>query len=482
MFRKRNNENSNTVPMLTYWTRQYVLVLLCSLLILAVVSGVWLRVNAYEQLYNLLELRAEQLAEAYGQAAEKNTAAGRAELFEQKRSRFADRPDVVYAADCHGNIEIIKKERLSPGDSPFLYEISPSHQSIMGEGKKIHEQVRVGAQTWLRVGVPVYQNGSITKALYVSIPARGVLLQVQRLYGSLALLTCVITLAGWFVLYFLSRRLTRPLLAVAAAARSIAEGRYDPALPQQVKERELQQLVGSFRNMAAQLKQMEQLRTDLLAGVSHELRTPITSIRGMIQAVQNKVVTGREAEEFLQISLSEAKRLQQMVEELLDFSSFEAGATPIRKEDVDLSCLTGEVIRQLSISPEFSHVQFEQDLPPGPVWVKGDAGRLRQILINLFNNSQRASATSIKIILRSGEGRAVLDIVDNGKGIAPKDQPYVFERFYRGTAGKSKKHGLGLGLTISRLLARAHGGELILLGTSAEGTTFRLHLPQLAKT
>lgn len=461
--------------MLTYWTRQYVLVLLCSLLLLAVVSGIWIRVNAYEQIYNLLEMRGEQLAEVYGQMTEESDFSRRLEVAEENRPRFPGHSEVVHIANVTGNLQIIKKEKNPAADLPVLDELSPLHQDVLA-GKKIREEVQVNSLTWLRVGVPVYQNGTITKALYISMPAKSVLLQIRRLYGSLALLTGIIVLAGWLVLYFLSRRLTRPLREVAAAAQSIAEGKYDPVLPQQVKERELQQLVGSFQNMTIQLKQLEQLRTDLLAGVSHELCTPITSVRGMIQAVQNKVVTGKDAEEFLKISLNESIRLQQMVEDLLDFSSFEAGAAPIQEEHVNLSHLVDEVIRQLCILPEFSQVQFEQNLPEEPVWIKGDAGRLRQILLNMFSNSQKASASMIKITLLAVENRYTLDIEDNGKGIAAADQPYIFERFYRGSAWQVKGHGLGLGLTISRLSARAHGGDLILLDSSPGGTKFRIHL------
>lgn len=466
--------------MLTYWTHRYVLVLLISLLLLAVVSGIWIRINAYEHTYSLLEMRAEQLAEMYVKNTGEIVFPERLQQEEANRSKFASYfSEVVQIADRSGKIQTFKKEKSPINEFSALYELSSLHQDVLS-GKTIHEKFIVDSQTWLRVGVPVYRDGAVDNALYVSLPAKNVLLQIRRLYGSLALLTGTILIAGWLVLYFISRRLTRPLLEVAAAAQSIADGKYEPVLPRQVKERELQQLIVSFRDMANQLKRLEQLRTDLLAGVSHELRTPITSIRGMIQAVQGKIVTGREAEEFLQISLNESKRLQQMVEELLDFSSFEAGATPIQKENVDLSSMVEEVVRQLRISPEFLPIQFEFSIPREPVWVKGDAGRIRQIIINLFNNSQRASATAIKINLITEGNQVILDVWDNGRGIALKDQPYIFERFYRGFPQKSKKKGLGLGLTISRLLARAHGGELILLGTCAEGTTFRLSLPQSA--
>lgn len=454
-----------------------MLVLLIILFFLAVVSGVWLRINAYEQRYQLLELRAEQLAGIYGQIPESNIPA---ERFHQDDA-FRSGQFLVQIADHTGRIQTLKKDsRDLATDYTALNELSGLHGMVL-EGKIIREKVEVSSQTWLRVGVPIYREETVAGALYVSMPAKGVHTQVRHLYISLALLFGIVALAGWLVLYFLSRRLTRPLREVAAAAKSIAGGEYDLVLPEQVKERELQQLIGSFSDMAAQLKQLEQLRTDLLAGVSHELRTPITSIRGMIQAIRDKVVTGEEAEEFLKISLNESKRLQGMVEDLLDFSSLEAGAAPLNKETVDLSYLVDEVIQQLCIIPEYSHIQFVRDLPDVPVWVDGDAGRLRQILINLLNNSQKASATSIRLTLRVNRGLTTLDVQDNGRGIAGTEQPYVFERFYRGGVGQAKARGLGLGLTISRLLARAHGGDLTLLHSSTEGATLRLDLPVLQR-
>lgn len=477
MFEK--SDRQKTVPMLRYWTHRYVLVLLCSLLILAVVSALWLQASAYEHLYSLLELQADQLADAYTQSGNNFLFSERLRYTERIRPRFPDR--VVQLADKSGNVLTVKNPKGTDFDNSALYRLSPLNSGVL-KGKKIREKLEVDSQTWLRVGVPIIEGGVVTKALYVSMPARNVLLETQRLYLALALLTGIITLVGWMVLYYISRRLTRPLREISAAARTIAGGRYDPVLPVNVKEKELQQLVASFDNMARQLKQLEQLRTDLLAGVSHELRTPITSIRGMIQAVRDKVVSGDEAEEFLNITLNESKRLQLMVEELLDFSSFEAGAVPINKREINMNSLVEEVIRQIGKSPDYSEVLFESDTSGGEVRLLGDAGRLRQVLINIYSNSRKASATEIKTSLNSENGMAVIEVADNGKGVDPKDLPYIFERFYRGFPGKSSKHGLGLGLTISRLLVRAHGGDLVLLNTDTGGTTFRISIPQKEKS
>ena len=383
----------------------------------------------------------------------------------------------VQVVDSAGKIETIRNENTGNKDIQALNSLSKEHSKVLA-GQKIREQIKSGSHTWLRVGVPIYQNGTITRALYISNPAKGMLLELRYLHISMFLIIGVVVLAGWLVLYFLSRKLTRPLLQIAKAAQSISSGHYEPALPQGLKERELQQLVAAFGDMAFQLKQLEQLRTDLLAGVSHELRTPVTSIRGMIQAVHGKVVTGTEADEFLYISLNEAKRLQQMVEDLLDFSSFEAGAEPIEKEYFNLSLLLEEIICQVSILTDYENISFEREGWDKEAWITGDRDRLRQVFLNLFSNSQKASATMIKIILRESEDRFEIDVEDDGKGIELSDRDYIFERFYRGSGKMSKARGLGLGLTVSRMLTRAHGGDLFLLETSAGGTVFRFTLPR----
>lgn len=471
--KQKTIESLKSIRLLTFWTWRYVLVLLGSLAIVAVIIGIWLRTNAYDQSIQLLEARASQLAEMSDQLLSSNKPIDQLRYMKDIRTgRF-----VLQVMDGNGRLRLISKGKY---DRPAneLPRFASSYLSIL-KGETVEDEVQVGGQEWVRIGVPVTDKSVIDKGLFISLPATEAIPRIDRLYGLLALLILSIALAGWLVIYFLSRKLTSPLLQVAAAARTIAEGGYDPILPEQVKEREMQQLIVSFRNMANRLQQLEMMRTELLAGVSHELRTPITSIRGMIQAVKTKVVTDAEAEEFLQISFDETKRLQKMVEELLDFSSLEAGNTPLQWKPVNLNELVEEVIQQLSILPDFAEHVIERNLPAETVWALGDAGLLRQILLNLLNNSRQHSPPQATIRVRLAEEteQIVLDVQDEGNGIPTEEQPYIFERFYRGGSRHKKTRGLGLGLTISRLLARNHGGDLALLESTPNGTTFRLTLP-----
>jgi signal transduction histidine kinase len=461
------------VTLLRYWTWLYVIVLLGSLLLIAVIAGLWVRHNAYDRAFQLLEFRTNQVADLYQEVQNWQV---QPERLKGSKSLHLERY-VIQLHEISGQEQAFFKGK-NPSIPHFLHT-KPTPLSDVAKGQTIDEDLEQDGVRWFRVTAPLMQNGVVTAALSLSLPADEAMPAVNQDYGAVAVLIGGVALAGWLVIYFLSRKLTRPLRQIAEASRIIADGGYDLELPEQeaVREIELQQLIGSFREMAERLQRLEQLRTGLLAGVSHELRTPITSIRGMIQAVQSQVVTDAEADEFLQISLEESKRLQAMVDELLHFSSLEAGATPIAKDTVNVSALVDEVIQQLGVLPQFDKIDFQRDMPATPLQTSGDAGALKQILINLMNNSQNAQATILRIRLQEQDGHLLLDVEDNGTGIPPEDQLFIFERFYRGHKKQKKKGGLGLGLTLSRLLARSHGGDLVLVQSSSEGTTFRLSLP-----
>lgn len=462
--------------LLTFWTWRYLLVLVGSLGLLAILAGVWLRSNAYDQAYQMMEFHGNQISDQMTQMMEANGSFDKIKPYRELRNIKY----VVQAFDDKGE-EIWYLKDKTTELPPEVRQLSSKNAMVL-QGRPVHEELVQDEQDWLRVGVPVTWSSDHQISLYLLLPVEEAIPTVNRQYGLMMVLISGVGLAGWFVIYFLSRKLTAPMRQLATAAQQIAEGGYDPDLPTGVKEQELQQLVSSFRHMASRLQQLEQMRTDLLAGVSHELRTPITSIRGMIQAVQSHVVTDEEADEFLQISLDESKRLQGMVEQLLHVSAIETGAQQFTKETVNLTSLVEDVIAQLSVLPAFATVEFVRDFDRSPLWVHGDAGALRQILLNLLNNSQRARPSvdtpmTIRLTASVDDHQMFLEIADSGTGIPEEDQPYIFERFYRGPDRTTRNHGLGLGLTLSRLLARAQEGDLSLVSSSILGTTFRLTLP-----
>lgn len=495
-----NPQHDKAIPLLRFWTWRYALILLGTLVVLGLLAGFWMQMNTEQQSFQVLQARAEQLGDSYVRAKHviqlqriklvetafkisptlpATTAVPYTSTIVMKPLEIARPIERDYMQIFNKNGAVLDSFGADPTVPVDIMKPS-SHQKLVLEGKSIREKIRVNGVTWLRVGVPLWKDGTVMGALYLSAPPTDNMAKMKETYEILALVITGIAFGGWTVIYLLSRKLTRPLRQLAGAAIQVAEGDYSPdlPLPSDVKEDELKQLVTSFNTMTERLKQLEQLRTDLLAGVSHELRTPVTSIRGMVQAVQRGVVTGEKADRFLLTTLEEAKRMQKMVEDLLEFSSLEAGVVQGEQKWIPVSELITEVTQQMQAMSFFKSVKLETSPPSDPVEIRGDRGQLKQILMNLLANSVAAGATHITLEASLNDHNLVIDVADNGKGIKEAEVPYIFERYYRGDSKRKKKHGLGLGLPLSRLLAKANGGELFLLHTSEKGTVFRLSLPK----
>jgi signal transduction histidine kinase len=297
-----------------------------------------------------------------------------------------------------------------------------------------------------------------------------------------ALLQLFLIILSWLTIYLLSRKLAKPVQKVAAAASQISSGQYNIKLETGAKEREINELIMSFQDMAGKLQQFEQSRAFMLAGVSHELKTPVTSFKGLVHAVREGVVENGEAEEFLDIALLEAGKLQRMVEDLLDYNAMTAGIVSIRHDRIAAIPLLSEIVYQWKLTQAEDICEPVLVMPSTPLFLRGDPLRIQQIIVNLLNNGVQAKedGRTLQLTLElseSPQGTAVIRVTDNGTGISPEVQGHVFEAFFRSREKNSTLRGLGLGLTFSRLLAESMCGSLSLAHSSEQGSTFLLELP-----
>ncbi len=332
------------------------------------------------------------------------------------------------------------------------------------------------ADYYYQIIVPVRVQHSVIGTIAISY-AKKELTDISQQYGLIILLLLLSGLLGWLIIYLLLRKLTKPIHEVVQAFKRIEAGDYRLLLQEHVKEQEIYDLLVYFNVMAARLEQLEQLRAELIAGVTHELRTPITSIRGLTRAVRDQVVASNEADEFLDISLNETKRLEQLVSDLLDFNSFVSGNIRIHLQAVDLGKLLSDIVHQWSLIYQDDSFVIQIDIPDRIQMVYGDIGRIQQIIVNLLHNSRQVISSNGIITISLSEYSSThyeVQFSDNGSGIPVDEQLHIFESYYRGHNKKHAVHGLGLGLTISRMLATAMGGTLILLASSSQGTTFQL--------
>ena len=277
---------------------------------------------------------------------------------------------------------------------------------------------------------------------------------------------------------FLAVRIVRPIRALAEASQRIARGSYGSRVPT-VGSDELAVLASSFNEMAASLETAERRRRELLSDVAHELRTPLATIEGYVEGLRDGVVAS-EAPTWALLA-TETGRLQRLVDDLQLVSRAEERQLDLRTVEVDPASLVEDAVRAAAPAYEVKGVRLETTAEPRLPAVAVDPDRIGEVLANLLENALRHTPEGGRVDVRAeNRGNEVeLLVSDTGEGIAPEQLDRVFERFFRADPARSRATGgSGIGLTIARALAEAHGG---LLRAESEGpgrgARFVLSLP-----
>ncbi len=252
------------------------------------------------------------------------------------------------------------------------------------------------------------------------------------------------------------------------------------------KSRELERTAAELRRANEQLTALDRRKDDFLSQVSHELRTPMTSIRSFAEIlVSDPNISLERRTRFLSIIEHESKRLTRLLDEILDLGRMEQGDIDWAITATDLAATIHEAAAAMGGLAESHRARISVDLGPGPLVVHGDPDRLKQVFINLLSNAIKfndgpAPEVSVRRgrVIQAETTMVCISVRDNGPGIAAGDQDTLFTKFSRGwedRAGKAK--GAGLGLAISRQIARACGGDLVLAKSDSRGSTFEVRLP-----
>ncbi|WP_418605224.1 sensor histidine kinase [Georgenia sp. SUBG003] len=272
-----------------------------------------------------------------------------------------------------------------------------------------------------------------------------------------------------------SRRIMRPLEAVSHATHQLAAGRYEQrvALP---RERELATVAEDVNTLAARLAETETRRVRLIGEVAHEMRTPLTVLDGYVEGLVDGVFTA--GPEVLDEMAGEVRRLRRLAEDLSALSRAEEGRLDLRPVSTDLAQVAAGAAERLRPQIEDAGVELAVETA-SPLPLRGDPDRLAQVVTNLVGNALAATPAGGRIVVRAAlhDGSAEVEVTDTGVGLAEADLERVFERFYR----VGPRAGSGIGLTISRKIAEAHGGTLgAASGGPGRGAAFTLRVPASA--
>ncbi|GAA2295339.1 HAMP domain-containing histidine kinase [Streptomyces kunmingensis] len=275
-------------------------------------------------------------------------------------------------------------------------------------------------------------------------------------------------------------RLVRPLYALTGAAQRMKDGRETQPVPV-TTDNEIGRLAAAFNDMSAHRTRLEEQRKAMVSDVAHELRTPLSTIRGWLEAAQDGVAEPDPA--FIDSLLEEAVQLQHLIDDLQDLAAADADTLRLHPRPVRVEELLGQVAAAHHVRAETVGVTLSVAQPAAPVpELAADPVRLRQAVANLVSNAIRHTGPDGTVTLRAyatdpGD-EVIVEVADTGSGISAADLPYVFDRFWRAEKSRNRRTGgSGLGLSIVRKLAQAHGGSATAASTEGEGSVFTLRLP-----
>jgi two-component system OmpR family sensor kinase/two-component system sensor histidine kinase BaeS len=275
----------------------------------------------------------------------------------------------------------------------------------------------------------------------------------------------------------LSRGMSRPLVHLTEATREVADGDLNVRVPTHYPG-EAGELALAFNQMTEDLARADELRRNMTADVAHELRTPLSIIRGKLEGVLDGVYPATA--EHLEPIVEETELLTRLVEDLRLLSHAEAGQLKLEKQPMNVIDLLRDARVNFGPQADDRGVMLALDLPAELPRVMADRRRIAQVLGNLLSNALRHTPEGgcVTLSATQDEEAITVTVADTGMGIRSEDMPYVFERFWRGDASRSRTSGgTGLGLAIAKQLVEMHGGAIGVDSTLGKGTVFWFAVP-----
>ena len=272
---------------------------------------------------------------------------------------------------------------------------------------------------------------------------------------------------------YLTRRETKPIKEMAAAARQLAHGNLSVRVPTGYQNEEMEELAVAFNNMAASVQNAETIRQEFVANVSHELKTPMTTIAGYLDGMLDGTIPPEKQRAYMELVSTEVRRLSRLVRNMLDVARLkDQGIPPEKLTDFDICEEAGQALLSFEQRINQKHLNVDVDMPEFGLTVHAFADAVSQVIYNLLDNAVKFvdDGGTLSIHARQQGGKAVVSIANTGQTIDPAELPLIFDRFHKTDKSRSTdRDGVGLGLYIVKTIVLAHGEDIYV--TSRDGKT-----------
>ena len=401
--------------------------------------------------------------------------------FEQKINKIYDKKDINLNTDKI-SLEIIDKNKtLIIDEYGFRTNKKVDYEDVNNALRDTTSistyRLKDTREHVMSISVPLKHNNQIEGAIRYSISLDKIDITIIKLVIWLVLAGILILLIAISISLKFADTLIEPLAELKKFANELAHGNYNIKLkPRAIVDDEIGELAQTFEYMADEINKSERLKDEFISSISHELRTPLTSIKGWSETLGYEGIGKEELDLGLGIIQDETERLIKLVEELLDFSRLSSDRIKLQIDNVHIGSLVKCVINQLVVKSAEKNISLEYEIKCDNLnLIQGDKNRLRQVLINLVQNSIKFTEPNgfVKVSVNQNEDYTIIKVIDNGVGIEEQNLEKVLDKFFQENYNKA---GSGLGLAISSEIVKLHGGEMNIVSKKGLGTiiTFTL--------
>ncbi len=330
----------------------------------------------------------------------------------------------------------------------------------------------------LTVLVPITSNLTIRGYVAVHRAMSAVYAERESILVIMHLVELIILLFTLVLLILMNLWIFRPLKKISLGIQQISTGDYKSPIKLKQND-EIGYLAESINYMATQLSKTNEDQRQFISNVSHDFRSPLTSIKGYAEAIKDGVIPPDMQDRYLDIILSETKRLTKLTQELLPLDGIDSKVRKMSYNDFNINKLIKDTALSFEITCKNKNIKINLALEGNELIVHADYGKIQQVMYNLIDNALKFShnGSSIDIETSYKNKKAYISVKDHGVGISREDLPKIWNRFYKADSSRGKdRSGSGLGLSIVREIIQSHGQKINVVSTQGVGTEFSFTL------
>lgn len=386
----------------------------------------------------------------------------------------------IWYADGNGDLLFASNSQIEQEESMYnslpenIYDLDSSG-ALTGTFSFIGDFYGIFSEQVLSYGTPVDgESAANAGTILIHAPFSQISDIMQNMFINFLVPICIIIIICMIALLFLARKILLPLNQLNNAAKEYAAGNFEVKTGITSND-EIGELAANLEYMASELSKLDDYRKSFIANISHDFRSPLTSIKGYIEAMLDGTIPKDNQERYLNIVLSETKRLTKLTSSMLELNKNDSYGLKLNFSDFNVMEIIDSTIDIFEGTCKERYIVIRKNCQVDNPVVHADKTRIQQVIYNLVDNAIKFSphGATITISVNELDHKILISVKDSGRGISKEQQGKVWDRFYKGDISRGKdKQGSGLGLSIIREIIRAHDEDITLASTPGQGSEF----------